>query len=85
MEAQLLRDLAKAENLNSTLFLRPVPNGADLPPIAPAPLVKPSPPEDLKPNKESLELFALVVPDTRWGGVVLCGVGRSVMERLRRY
>ncbi len=46
-----------------------IPQEVDLPPIVPAPLVKPTPPANLKPTAEEQQsLFTCVVPDNRWAG-----------------
>ena len=48
--------------------LQRVPSEADLPPIVPAPMVKPIPPTGLKPTSEEQQsLFTSVVPDNRCG------------------
>ena len=45
-----------------------MPSEADLPPIVPAPMVKPIPPTGLKPTSEEQQsLFTSVVPDNRCG------------------
>lgn len=45
-----------------------IPQDVDLPPIVPAPLVKPTPPANLRPTAEEQQsLFTCVVPDNRWG------------------
>ncbi|KAL4420092.1 hypothetical protein ABPG77_000573 [Micractinium sp. CCAP 211/92] len=56
--------LQKAERENATVYLQRIPQEVDLPPIVPAPLVKPTPPANLKPTAEEQQsLFTCVVPD----------------------
>jgi programmed cell death 6-interacting protein len=63
-EAAVFDRLQRAERENATVYLQRVPSAADLPPIAPAPLVKPLPPRGLAPDEEAARMFAAVVPDT---------------------
>ncbi|KAL6777540.1 HLM1 [Auxenochlorella protothecoides x Auxenochlorella symbiontica] len=63
-ESQVAQRLAKAERENATVYLQRVPAEADLPPIAPASLVKPVAPADLEAvDDEVRNLFSSVIPD----------------------
>lgn len=69
-ESQVAQRLVKAERENATVYLQRVPAEADLPPIAPASLVKPVAPADLEAvDDEVRNLFSSVIPDARWGWV----------------
>lgn len=63
-EQWIAQRLVKAERENATVYLQRIPNDVDLPPIVPAPLVKPTPPAGLRPTaEEQNSMFTCVVPD----------------------
>ena len=56
-------NLLRADRENATVYLQRIPQFLDLPPIAPAALVKPIPPA-LDAARDGL--FTSVIPDGRW-------------------
>jgi programmed cell death 6-interacting protein len=62
-EAAVAERLRRAERENASVYLQRVPAAADLPPIVPAALVKPTPPADLRADEAAGRLFAGVVPE----------------------
>jgi len=65
LDGRLTTALARAERENATVYLQRIPPASDLPPIAPASLVKPTPPGDLDGAADAATgLFAGIVPDS---------------------